>query len=457
MLPGYASSSYRAVLSSVLAIIVVLLPSIRAQDQETSAANFKFSAIDIKLLDEVNEYNRQLDRNGLIFREPCAATYIEEIGRKLIVNQPPLENVDFQFRVLRDPMVNAFAFPSGSIYVTTGLLAVLEDEAQLASVLAHEVAHVVNRHTYLENRSSRKKVLAINILEGVAALMPGTAFGAAIAVGAKVSAAIVDATVFGYSQDKEREADRHGFELMTRASYDPRAVPRTLELLDEKLEFEPVEGFYRSHPKLEERRKTSLERLGEVILKDARTGTESEYLAHVTSAICANIEADLNSRRARTAVSRASRLTKWKPDEPQYQVLFGDAYRSLGAKADQPTLDEQGRHGQAEHRKLYFRMTEQEEQTRLLAKPDGTATLASNYAKAERLYLRAIEQNPKYPTAHRGLGFLYEQQSKLAEAAREYRMYLELTAGTSLDRLRIERRLAHVENSARPRESPEQK
>lgn len=457
MLSAYAKTWSRAAVGVPLAALAMLVPSVRAQDQEISAAGFKFSTVDNKLLDEVNEYNRQLQKKGLVFREPGVESYVEGVGRKIIANQPPLENVDFQFRVLRDPMVNAFALPNGSVYVTTGLLAVLENEAQLGSVLGHEVTHVIDRHSYLENRSMRKKVLAINILQGIASSMPGgSSFGAAVALGAELSAVIVETTIFGYSQDKEREADRHGFELMTRASYDPRAMPRTFELLDERLEFEPVESFYRTHPKLEERHKTALERLEGASLKDTQAGTESDYLAHVAPAICVNIEADLNSRRARTAVARASRLTSWNADEPRYQVLLGDAYRSLGAKAAEPTSEEQGRHGQSEHRKLYFRMTEQEEQRQLLSKPDGSATRAANLDKAEKLYLGVIQRNPKYADAHRGLGFLYELQSKPADAAREYRTYLELTAGTSLDRLRIERRLAQVERSILPRAPAEQ-
>jgi len=428
----------------------------RAQGPDASAANFKFGDVDNKLLAEVNEYDRQMDKKGLIFHDPEVERYIEETGRKVIAGQAALENVEFRFRVVRDPMVNAFALPNGSVYVTTGLLAALENEAQLASVLGHESTHVIDRHSYLENRSVRKKTLAINILAGVAATMPvGSVFGAAIALGAEASAAMVEVTVFGYSQEKEREADQGGFELMTRASYDPGAMARTFELLDEKLEFEPVEGFYRTHPKLEERRKAALERAATANVKDALTGTESEYLAHVAPAICANIEADLASRRERTAVSRALRLTNWKPDEPRYQVLLGDGYRGLGAKAAEPTLEEQGRHGQAEHRKEYFQMTEQEEQKQLLNKSDGSATLNNNLSRAEKLYLGAIEQDPKYPDGHRSLGFLYEQESKSADAAREYRAYLAFSADTTLDRLRIERRLAQVEKSV-PRASTQE-
>ncbi len=334
----------------------------------------------------------------------------------------------------------------------------LENEAQLASVLGHEATHVINRHTYFENRSVRKKILAINILQGIAANVPGgnsggSAFGmtvALIGLGCQVGSIVVEASIYGYSQEKEREADGHGYELMSGASYDPRAMARTFELLDEKLEFEPLEGFYWTHPKLELRRKTALARSESESLKDVRLGTESDFLAHVAPAICANIEADLISRRARTAVARASRLTKWKPDEPRYQVLLGDAYRGLGAKTAEPTEEEQGRHGQAEHRKLYFQMTEQEEQAKLLAKPDGNATRRANLDTAEKLYLGVIERDPMYAVGYRDLGFLYEQESKPADAAREYRKYLELTAGTSLDRLRIERRLAQVERAVLP-------
>jgi Flp pilus assembly protein TadD len=456
MLTNYTREWRQSAANPLLAILLIAISPLRAQGGDVSAPSFNFGTVDNNLLGEVNEYDHQLEKGGLLLHDDDLNDYVQDLGKKLIAHQPQLENVEFRFRVLRDPMVNAFALPNGSVYVTTGLLAVLENEAQLASVLGHEASHVIQRHTYLENRSMRKKVLTINILQGVAASMPGgTVFGAAVALGSTISAAVVAATIFGYSQEKEREADRNGFDLAAQAAYDPGAMVRTFELLDEKLEFEPVENFYRTHPKLEERHKAAQERLEAANIKGARLGTESEYLAHVAPAICANIVADLNCRRARTAVSRASRLTQWKPDEPKYQVLLGDAYRSLGAKAAQPTDDEKGRHGQAEHRKLYFRMTEQEEQAQLLAKPDGLATRNSNFAKAEKLYLGVVQQNPDYADAYRELGFLYEQEAKPADAAQEYRKYLDLTRGTTLDHLRIERRLAQVERTA-PAKAPGQ-
>jgi beta-barrel assembly-enhancing protease len=441
---GYRRPHWRIAL--VLAISARL---IIAQDQDISMT-FKFGPVDERLLDEVNEYNRQIERKGLVFHDDLVNRYVDEIGRRVVVSQPPLEKVEFRFRVLRDPMVNAFAFPNGTVYVTSGLLARLENEAELASVLGHEATHVIRRHSYLENRSMRKKALAINILQGAAVAAPGgSAFGAAVILGANLSAAILAGTIYGYSQDKEREADRYGLDLIVAASYDPGAMPRTFELLTEKLEFEPIDSFYRTHPKLEQRRKNALEQILVENLKEGRTGAESDYLEHTAPAICANIEADLNSRRARTARARASRLVNWRPDEPKYEVLLADAYRSLGAKTPEPTAEEERKQGQAEHRNMYFQMTEAEEQRQRLAMPEGAAIRERNLGEAERLYQSALQHNPQYADAHRGLGFLYEQESNPGGAAQEYRKYLEMTNSTSLDRLRIERRLAEVERASK--------
>jgi hypothetical protein len=129
-------------------------------------------------------------------------------------------------------------------------------------------------------------------------------------------------------------------------------------------------------------------------------------------------------------------------------VLLADSYRELGAKTKLPTPDERTRHGQGEHRKAYFSMTEEEEQKRLVAKPEGQAALRDNQATAEQLYKSVLANNPNYADAHRGLGFLFEQEDKYGDAATEYQTYLQMVAGTSMDRLRIERRLATVKKLA---------
>jgi tetratricopeptide (TPR) repeat protein len=419
---------------------------------------FAFTKIDSDLFDEANAVDALYEKKGLVMHDPDLQAFLDSVGTRVLANRPIPENVTFRFRALRDPMVNAFALPNGSIYVTTGLLALLENEAQLAGVLGHETSHVFERHTYLENRSVRKKALTINILEIVASAAPVgnnlsagvQLFGASVQLAAIIGSDVIVATIFGYSREMEHQADSDGIAAMTAASYDPNAMARSFELLDHdsSLEYEPIQGFYHDHPKLSDRREfaaqfASAHKTGTFVTGDTKT-----YLDHVSAAICYEIGADLSSRRERTAVDRATRLSATFPDNPKYKVLLADSYRALGAKTKAPTDEERTRHGQAEHRKEYFSMTPEEEQKKLREKPEGQAALGDNEALAEQLYKSVIQSNPTYAAAHSGLGFLFEQEGKYKEAATEYQTYLQMESGTSMDHLRIERRLAAVQKLA---------
>ncbi len=421
-------------------------------------SGFGFTKIDTDLFDEANAVDALYEKKGLIMHDPVLQNFLDTVGKRVLANRPIPENVTFRFRAVRDPMVNAFALPNGSIYVTTGLLALLENEAELAGVLGHETSHVYERHTYLENRSVRKKALTINILEIVASATPVgnnlsagvQIFGASVQLAAVIGSDIIVATVYGYSREMERQADSDGIAAMTAASYDPSAMARSFELLDHDstLEYEPIQGFYRDHPKLSDRREFASQYASAHKAGTLQTGDPKTYLDNVSAAICYEIGSDLSSRRERTAVDRASRLSTAFPDNPKYKVLLADSYRSLGAKTTAPTDEERTRHGQSEHRKEYFSMTPEEEQKKLREKSDGQSALRDNEAMAEKLYKSVIESNPNYAAAHSGLGFLFEQEGKYDQAAIEYQTYLQMESGTSMDHLRIQRRLATVQKLA---------
>src|SRR6478672_6019081 len=125
---------------------------------------FVFTKVDLDLLEEVNLLDRRLEREGLLYVDEATNNYLQRIGLTLVPRDQKLEHVQWKFRVLRDPVPNAFALPNGSIYVNTGLIALLDNESQLAAMLAHEITHVLKRHTYLQNRSNRKKFLAMHII-----------------------------------------------------------------------------------------------------------------------------------------------------------------------------------------------------------------------------------------------------------------------------------------------------
>jgi predicted Zn-dependent protease len=132
---------------------------------------FVFDKVDQELLNQIKLLDERFEKEGVVYHEAALDAYLSRVGTAVVADKK-LDNVEWKFRALRDPVPNAFALPNGSIYVNTGLLALLDDENQLAAVLAHEVTHVTRRHTYLQNRSLRKKVLAINILNTIGTWNP---------------------------------------------------------------------------------------------------------------------------------------------------------------------------------------------------------------------------------------------------------------------------------------------
>jgi predicted Zn-dependent protease len=420
---------------------------IGVQVSEGPGARFQFTKVDNNLRAEADALDALYEKQGLVLHDPGLQAYIDSAGNRVLGDRPMPEKVTYRFLVLRDPMVNAFALPNGSVYITTGLLALLENEAQLAGILAHETAHVYERHAYLENRSIRKKTVASEVISAAAAFVPGGhAAWLAAASAANVSTLLLVESVYGYSREMESQADRDGLAAMTVAGYNPHAMAVVFELLDQDrtLEYEPSRTFWHDHPSLIKRREEALAFADAHTPANARTGLKKDYVTAVASAIVSSIDSDLESRRQRTAVEGAARLVDAFPGVPQYQVLLGESYRALGAKTTVPSIDETPA-GEDQARNEVLKMTEQEEQKALLKTPVGQATLKENRAKAEKAFLAAIESNPQYAPAYRELGFLYQDESRFADAALNYRHYLQLVADTSLDRLRITRRLAEIE------------
>ena len=231
--------------------------------------DFQFIKPDLTLLEESNQIDQVYARKGLIVTDPEINSYLEFVGNKVLGNQASLENVTFRFRIIRDPMVNAYALPNGTIYVTSGLIALLQNEAQLAGVLSHEITHVTHRHSYLHNREMRKEDgrhrylpgrgrrggqlmlrhrAPMNTFGNNASLLRQEVYGLSIQAAGMLGQAVMIASIGGYGRDQERLADDNGIARMVAGGYDPHAIPEALSLLDEHLEYEPLITFYRDHP-----------------------------------------------------------------------------------------------------------------------------------------------------------------------------------------------------------------
>jgi predicted Zn-dependent protease len=417
------------------------------QVSEGPGTAFQFTKVDNDLLAEVDDLDVQYEKKGLVLHDPDLQELIDTVGNRVLGNRPVPEKVTYRFLVLKATEVNAFGMPNGTVYITTGLLALLENEAQLAAILAHETAHVYERHPYLENRSIRKKNVASDVISAAAVFIPG-GYASWLAA-TRVSTVLLKESIFGYSREMESEADHDGIAAMTVAGYDPHAMAVGFELMDQDstFEYEPHPTFYQDHPKLTTRREEALAFADAHTPANARTGLKQDYIRIAVPAMLWDINADLESRRPRTAVARATRLVEAFPGDARYQLLLGESYRALGAKTAIPTTSELTPYGEDLERKQVLKMTEQQEQKALLNTPGSQAalTLKENQTKAETAFLAAIQSDPQYALTYRELGFLYQDESRFADAAVNYKRYLQLVANTSLDRLRIARRIAEVE------------
>jgi len=147
--------------------------------------------------------------------------YLEALGRRLI--DASKSGQDFEFFLVRDSSLNAFALPGGFIGVHAGLIAAAESESELAGVLAHEIGHVTQRHIARMLGKSRDAGIAQMVglvLAALAARSNPQATPGLIALGQQMA----QDQMLSFSRDAEREADRIGFDILTRAGFDPQGM-----------------------------------------------------------------------------------------------------------------------------------------------------------------------------------------------------------------------------------------
>jgi beta-barrel assembly-enhancing protease len=418
-------------------------------EQSSSSQKFDFGEVDKDLLHEIKLLDERFEKEGVVYHDPRLDTYLTRVGTAVVADKK-LENVEWKFRALRDPVPNAFALPNGSIYINTGLLALLDDENQLAAILAHEVMHVSYRHTYLRNRSMRKKMLAINIINTIGTWTPaGSPAGIAINIIATISPFMLALSVLGYSRDQEKEADLEGLKAATAAGFVPEGMPSSFKSLQQDLEGEQLNSFYSDHPKLTER----IVYTSSCIATDARKLSDDEaktakedYLAVMEAVDRHNVELAINEGRFRSAVFISQKLVNLRPESSENVFYLAESYRTLGPRNAELTAQQQTSGAKKKAAKTREKRTLEEQEAELLTKPEGQAAWKANSEKAESLYLRALDLNRLNARARRGLGMLYEKLNRKQDAASEYAKYLEL-APNAIDTERIRRRLTVLRDS----------
>ncbi len=273
-----------------------------------------------------------IDRSGMLFDDKALEKYVNDVARKL----PPAEvarEIPYRIQVLDNPYSNAFAFANGAIYVHTGILARMDNEAQLASLLAHEMAHASHRHQLREFRGVRNKSAVFASMRATLGGLPAIG-GLATALGELGTVAAVT----GYSRDLEREADQVGIEWMVAAGYDPKEAPKLFLHLKAEAEEEEIKEpfFFGSHPKLKERIRNYEEFLEAYPGQGGKVNRET-FEKKVAGAVYATALLDLRAGRFAKAERGAKRYAAIHPKDGKGHYLLGEIHRQQGALEDAKT------------------------------------------------------------------------------------------------------------------------
>lgn len=355
---------------------------------------------------------RKLRDKAALYQDPILENYLDDVALRLA--PPGIRDQDaIRIRVfaIKDPALNAFTYPTGSIYVHTGLLARLENEAQLAVVLGHEMTHATHRHALEFQRSARNKMIGFSIASIVGSIMVADAAGRKAEKGDYSGAYVLNqvgnimvglglelgflAAVNGFGRELEREADEVGLERVAAAGYDPHQAPRVFELLkddhgdDRKMEV----FFFGSHPRLDERISDMKE------LVAARYGaagggervTDTREFRMRTRVLLRDDAAE-NIRIGRLGIAEAEieKVVDLTPNDPVARFLTGQVAEKRAADAkDRAQAD---------------RLEDD----------------------ALRAYEEAARLDPRYADPYRAIGVLRHKSGDAPAALKAFRRYLEL-------------------------------
>ena len=331
---------------------------------------------------QARDVDAMIRRSGQIYRDAVVEQYVQQVMDRLF----PEFKGTIRVKVIDSPILNAFALPNGSIYFNVGLLARVDNEAQLATILAHEGAHFVNKHSLQQRR----------VVKSRTAFAMGTAI-----IGVPLADLIAISSIYGFSRDLEREADAMGYQQLKDAGYDVRESVKVFEHLYAEVKAldlkQPV--FFSSHPQLKERI-DSFNALIKVSGQPQGHVGKDVYMEHMRDVRLTSLQTDLSMNRYKSVILVLENEVSAERYEPyQRHYYLGEAYR---------LRDEEGDKG-----------------------------------RAEAAYKKAIEARDDFAPSYRALGLLYLKEKDSEKSRPLLEKYLQL-APNAPDRAYVEHYLSNL-------------
>ncbi len=336
-------------------------------------------------------FPQAVQQMGGEYQDPALAAYVNEVGTRL-ARYGERPELPYEFKIVNDSSPNAFALPGGYIAISRGLLADLENEAQLAAVLGHEIGHVTARHSVQGMQRGSLLNLGLTVLSGVTG---DAAYGPAAQQAGQLAASLLDNS---YSRDQESESDRLGIDYMVRAGYNPLGSVQLQEFFYRQIEggAEPVwlNGLFRTHP----------------FSKERMLANQDYVRSHYSATLQAS---DFTFREEpflkATAALRAKKHAYALYDEAQKL----EAQNNVAAAID-----------------TYLKAVDEAPKDYLLYTGLGLASLRMGDVVPARRYLqKAVELNGNYFQSRLGLGYAYLQKNENPLAVKELERSMELMPG----------------------------
>lgn len=320
-----------------------------------------------RLWHEAAGYDDTIERSGQIYNHKRATAYLQGVMDRLY----PEFKGKIRVHIYNSTQLNAFALPNGSIYFNMGLLARIENEAQVAAVLAHEAAHFIEKHSY-QQRVSTKNAAAFAV--------SGIPFSSLAAV----------SSISGFSQDLEREADSKGYARLVKAGYDPHEAHKVFQHLADEVKALDIEEpyFFSSHPQLIDRI-DEFKRMSAKHKGGGRTAPKT-YNKYMSSIRLDALEKDIGQDRYKSVILVME-------DSKKNRLVPSAGYYYLG--------------------EAYHRRDEEGDEKRALGA----------YSKAEKLA-------PKFAPTYMRLGMHHMKKGNKSKARSYFKRYLRLADKNARDR-----------------------
>jgi predicted Zn-dependent protease len=343
------------------------------------------------LWESASKHENRLRNSGTIIHNRQVEAYLESLAERMLGSKLANLGIDVDFVLVAEPTLSGWVYPYGTIGIHTGLLVRMDNEAQLAAIVSHEISHFLQRHTYAE------------VLQGdtQSALGKGLGFLASVAVARETGSfdkGIMDFTgdlwtnlsTSGYSKKNEYTADEEGLELMADAGLAiDEAIPAFQALAENKVygAADPRK-MWSSHPRLEDRLKNLQKEIKSAKRKKSYQQGEvpdsADYYQNIAPALLLNAKLDINEQQYGRAREALQKYIQVIPDDPEAHYLLGEAYRRQAPLG-----------------------------------PEFTESLAA--------YREALNQDSGYAVAYRELGMAHRISGDSPAARTAFNRYLELS------------------------------